>query len=85
MTRGADTTSAWVLSGAWPGSGVPVALSVVSQQSIFSDLHWVRGYDGVLTGGGAENTKAVRVPPGACLFSTICGGTGCSAPYFLFS
>ena len=38
MTLGAGATAAWVFSGAWPGSGVPVASSSVSQQSHFSDF-----------------------------------------------
>ena len=70
MTHGAGTTSAWVVPGVWPGSDVTVVSSNVSQQSLFSDFLWGRDFSGVLPDGGAENTKAVGVPPVACVFST---------------
>ena len=82
MTRGAGTTPGWDVPGAWPGSGVPVA---VSQQCRFSDFLGGRGSSGVLPAGGAENTKAVGVPPGAGTFFSIGGGTGCTVPYSFFS
>ena len=85
MTRGAGATPAWGVPGAWPGSGVPVAVSSVSQQSRFSDL--LGGCDscGVFPAGGAENTKVVGVPPGVGTCFSISGGTGCTGQYFLFS
>ena len=61
MTRGAGTTPAWVVPGAWPGSGVPGASSVVSQQSRFSDFLVSRDSSEVRPDSGAENTKAVGV------------------------
>ena len=85
MTRGAGTTPACVVTGAWPGSRVPVASSVVSQQSLFSDLLCGRDSSEVLPDGGAENTTAVGVHPGADILSTISGGTGCTGPYVFFS
>ena len=84
MTRGAGTTPAWVVHGACPGSGVPEASSVVSQQSRFSDFLGGRGASGALHTGGAKKTKAVGVPPGAGTFFSISVGTGCTGPY-LFS
>ena len=84
MTRGAGTTPAWDVPGGWPGSGVPVAVSSVSQQSRFSDFLGGRGYSGVLPAGGAENTKAVGVPTGKGTFFSIGGGTGCTGPYSFF-
>ena len=85
MTRGAGATPAWDVPRAWPGSGVPVAVSSVSQQSRFSDFLGGRDSSGVLDAGGAENTKAVGVPPGAGTFFSIGGGTGCTGPYPFFS
>ena len=64
MTRGACTTSAWVVPRDWPGPGVPVASSVVSQHSKFSDFLVGPVPSEVLSEDGAENTKAVGVPPG---------------------
>ena len=75
MTRGAGTTPAWVVTGAWPGSGVPVASSSVSQQSLLSDFIGGRDSSEVLTAGGAENTKVVGVPPDLGTCSSISGGT----------
>ena len=75
MTGGAGTTSAWVVPGTWPGSGVNVVSSVVSQRSLFSDFLCVRDLSEVLPDGGTENTKAVVVPTGTDVFSTISGGT----------
>ena len=85
MTRGAGATPACDVPVAWPGSGVPVAVSSVSQQSRFSDFLGGRGSSGVLPAGGAENTKAVGVPLGAGTFFSIGGGTGCTGPYSFFS
>ena len=85
MTRGAGATPAWVFPGAWPGSGVPVASSSVSQQSRFSDFLGSRDPSGVLPAGGAENTKVVGVPPGLGTCFSISGGTGCTGSYLLFS
>ena len=85
MTRGAGTTPAWDVHRAWPGSGVPVAVSSVSQQSRFSDFLGGRGSCEVLPAGGAENTKAVGVPPDAGTFFSMSGGTGCTGPYRFFS
>ena len=85
MTRGAVTTPAWDVPGAWPGSGVPVAVSSVSQQSRFSDLVGGRDSCGVLPAGGAENTKAVGVPPDLGTLFSMSGGTGCTGPYRLVS
>ena len=85
MTRGAGATPAWDVPGAWPGSGVPVAVSSVSQQSRFSDFLGGRDSSGVLRAGGAENTKAVGVPPDVGTFFSISGGTGCTGPYRFFS
>ena len=70
---------------AWPGSGVPVAVSSVSQQSSFSDFLGGRGSCGVLPARGAENTKAVGVPPDAGTLFSMSGGTGCTGPYRFFS
>ena len=85
MTRGADATPAWVITGAWPGSAVPVASSSVSQQSRFSDFLGGRGSSGALPAGGAEKTKAVGVLPDRGTFFSIRGGMGCTVPYSLFS
>ena len=85
MTRGAGATPAWDVPGAWPGSGVPVAASSVSQQSRFSDFLGGRDSSGVLRAGGAEKTKAVGVPPDKGTFFSIGGGTGCTGPYSFFS
>ena len=85
MTRGAGATPAWDVPGAWPGSGVPVAVSSVSQQSRFSDFLGGRDSSGVLRAGGAEKTKAVGVPPDKGTFFSIGGGTGCTGPYLFFS
>ena len=85
MTRGAGATPAWGVPGAWPGSGVPVAVSSVSQQSRFSDFLGGRDSSGVLRAGGAEKTNAVGVPPDKGTFFSIGGGTGCTVPYSLFS
>ena len=85
MTRGAGATPAWDVPGAWPGSGVPVAVSSVSQQSRFSDFLGARDSSGLLRAGGAEKTKAVGVPPGKGTFFSIGGGTGCAGPYSFFS
>ena len=85
MTRGAGTAPAWDVPGAWPGSGVPEAVSSVSQQSRFSDFLGGRDSSGVLRAGGAEKTKAVGVPPDKGTFFAIGGGTGCTIPYSLFS
>ena len=85
MTRGAGTTPAWDAPGAWPGSGVPVASSSVSQQSRFSDFLVGRDSSELLAAVGAENTKAVRVPPDVGTFFSISGGTGCTGPYRFFS
>ena len=84
MTRGADATPAWDVPGAWPGSGVSVAISSVSQQSSFSDFLGGRGSSGVFPVGGAENTKAVGVPHDKGTFFSIGGGTGCTGPYSFF-
>ena len=80
MTRGAGTTPAWVVPGAWPGSGVPVASSAVSQQSRFSDFLGCRDSSRVLPAGGAENTKVVGVPPDLGTCFPISVGTGCTGP-----
>ena len=85
MTRGAGATPAWDVPRAWPGSGVPVAVSSVSQQSRFSDLLGGRDSSGVLPAVGAEKTKAVGVPPDKGIFFSIGGGTGCTGPYSFFS
>ena len=85
MTRGAGATPAWDVPVAWPGSGVPVAVSSVSQQSRFSDFLGGRDSSGVLRAGGAEKTKAVGVPPDASTLFSIGGGTGCTDPYHFFS
>ena len=85
MTRGAGATPAWDVPGAWPGSGVHVAASSVSQQSRFSDFLGGRDSSGVLRAGGAEKTKAVGVPPDKGTFFSIDGGTGCTGPYSFFS
>ena len=85
MTRGAGTTPAWVVPGAWPGSGDPVASSVVSQQSLFSDFLGGRDSSGIFPDGRAEKTKVVGVPPGIGALSPSGGGTGCTSPYFIFS
>ena len=63
MTRGADTTSARVVPGAWPGSVVPGASSVVSQQSRLSDFLGSRDFSEIFASGGAENTKSGRCTP----------------------
>ena len=73
MTRGAGATPAWDVPGAWPGSGVPEAVSSVSQQSRFSDFFGGRDSSGVLRAGGAEKTKAVGVPPDKAPFSRLVG------------
>ena len=73
MTRGAGTTSARVVPGAWPGFEVHVASSVVSKQSRFSDFLWCRDFSEVHPDGGAVNTKAFGVPPGACVSYQIGG------------
>ena len=85
MTRGAGATPACVVPGAWPGSGVLVASSSVSQQSRFSDFLGGRDSSGVLPAGGAENTKVVGVPPGLGTCFSISGGTGCTGSYLLVS
>ena len=85
MTRGAGTTPAWAVPGAWQGTGVTVASSSVSQQSLLSDFLGGRDTSDVLTAGGAENTKVVGVPHGLGTCSSINGSTGCTGPYFLFS
>ena len=85
MTRGAGATPAWDVPGAWPGSGVPVAVSSVSKQSRFSDFLGGRDSSGVLPAGGAENTKAIGVLPDVGTFFSISGGTGCTGPYRFFS
>ena len=85
MTRGAGTTPAWVVPGAWPGSGDHVASSVVSQQSRFSDFREGRGSSGIFPDGSAEKTKVVGVLPGIGALPPSGGGTGCTSPYFLFS
>ena len=85
MTRGAGATPAWDVPGAWPGSGVTVAVSSLSQQSRFSDFLGGRDSSGVLRAGGAEKTKAVGVPPDKGTFFSIGGGTGCTGPYPFFS
>ena len=85
MTRGADATPAGDVPGAWPGSGFPMAVSSVSQQSRFSDFLGGRGSSGVLPAGGAENTKAVGVPPDKGTFFSTGWGTGCTGPYSFFS
>ena len=84
MTRGAGTAPVWDVPGAWPGSGVPEAVSSVSQQSRFSDFLGGRDSSGVLRAGGAEKTKAVGVPPDKGTFFSIGGGTGCTGLYPLF-
>ena len=80
MTRGADATPAGDVPVAWLGSGFPMAVSSVSQQSRFSDFLGGRGSSGALPTGGAKKTKAVGVPPGAGTFFSISGGTGCTGP-----
>ena len=86
MTRGAGTTPARVVPVAWPGSVVPVASSVVSQQSRLSDFLGGRGSSEVLVAGGAENTKVeIGVPPGLGTCFSISGGTGCTGSYLFFS
>ena len=85
MTRGAGATPAWDVPGAWPGSGVHVAVSSVSQQSRFSDFFGGRDPSGVLPAGGAEKAKTVGVPPDKGTFFSIGGGTGCTGPYPFFS
>ena len=85
MTRVSGTTPAWAVSGAWPGSGVPVASSSVSQQSLLSDFLGGRDSSDVLTAGGAENTKVVGVPPGSGICFSINGSTVCTGPYLFFS
>ena len=85
MTRGTGATPAWVCPGAWPGSGVPLASSSVSQQSRFSDFLGGRNFSEVLSAGGAENTKVDGVPPDLGIWFPISGGTGCTGPYLLFS
>ena len=85
MTRGAGATHACVVPGAWPGSGVLVASSSVSQQSRFSDFLGGRDSSGVLPAGGAENTKVVGVPPGLGTCFSISVGTGCTGSYLTFS
>ena len=85
MTRGAGTTSAWVVPVAWPGSVVPGASSAMSHQSRLSDFLGGRDSSEVLAAGGAENTKVVGVPLGLGTCFSISGGTGCTGPYFLFS
>ena len=85
MTRGAGATPAWDVPEAWPGSGVPVAASSVSQQSRFSDFFGGRDPSGVLPAGDAEKTKTVGVPPDKGTFFSIGGGTGCTGPYLFFS
>ena len=73
MTRGAGTTPAGDVPGAWPGSVVPVAVSSVSQQSRFSDFFGGRDSSGVLRAGGAEKTKAVGVPLTRASLSRLVG------------
>ena len=85
LTRGAGTTPAWAVPGAWPGSRVHVALSSVSQQSLLGDFLGGRDSSDVLAAGGAENTKGIGVPPGVGTCFLIGGGTGCTGPCFLFS
>ena len=85
MTRGADATPAWGVPGAWPGSGVPVAVSSVSKQSRFSDFLGGSNFSEVLSAGGAENTKVVGVPPDLGTCFSISGGTSCTGPYFFSS
>ena len=62
MTRGAGATPARVVPGALPGSVVPWASSVVSQQSRLSDFIEGRDSSVVLAAGDAENTKVVGTP-----------------------
>ena len=81
MTRGAGTTLAWVVPGALPGSGIPLASSVVSQQSLFSNFRGGRHSSGVFLDGRAEKTKVVGVPPGIGALHQSGGGTGCTSPY----
>ena len=78
MTRGAGTTPAWAVPGAWPGARVPVASSSVSQQSLLGDFLGGRDSSDVLAAGGAENTKVIGVPPGVGTCFSIGGGTGCT-------
>ena len=85
MTRGAGTTRACDVPGACPGSGVPLASSVVLQQSLFSDFRGGRDSSGIFPDGRAEKTKVVDVPPGVGALSPSGGGTGCTGPYFLSS
>ena len=85
MTRGAGATPAWDVPGAWPGSGVPVAVSSVSQQSRFSDFLGGRDSCELLAADGAENTKADSLPPDVGTFFSISWGTGCTGPYRFFS
>ena len=54
MTRCSDTTPAWVVPGALPGSGVHVASSSVSQQSRFS------GFLGVVIPLGSSLLVALK-------------------------
>ena len=82
MTRGAGTTPAWAVPGAWPGSGVPAASSVVSQQIRFSDFLGGRDSSEIFPDGRAEKTKVVGVPPGLGTCFSISGG--CTGPYFFF-
>ena len=84
MTRGAGTTPAWAVPGAWPGSVVPVASSSVSQQSLLSDFLGGRDPSDVLTAGGAENTKVVGVPTSWGTRFSINWSTGCTGPYLFF-
>ena len=85
MTCGAGATPAWDVPGAWPGYGVPVAVSSVSQQSRFSDFLGGRDSSGVLPAGGAENTNVVGVPPDVGTWFPISGGTGCTDQYIFSS
>ena len=62
-----------------------MASSSVSQQSRFSDFLGCRESSGVLTAGGAENTKVVGVPPDLGTCFSISAGTGCTGPYFFSS
>ena len=80
MTRGADATPAGDDPVAWPGSGFPMAVSSVSQQSRFSDFLGGRGSSGDLPPGGAEKTKAIGVPPDVGTFFSTSGGAGCTDP-----
>ena len=82
MTRGAGATPACVVPGAWPGSGVLVASSVVSKHSSFIDFLGGSDSTWVFPDGRAEKTKVVGVPPGLGTCFSISGG--CTGLYFFF-